>query len=152
MRRLGGRRPKAGIYRLVGLDDAGKLATLDRICGSDQTGTLYIGCEGKNFAIRSRLSKLVRSLREPRSRGGGYINNEEHNAGCACGSIESLSPRRLVGNCDINLGYVGYERHRHCDVEFDEAVFRGVAVGGQRNRATLSGGCLYLLGRFSIPM
>lgn len=28
----------------------------------------------------------------------------------------------------------------------------GVAVGGQRNRATLSGGYLYLLGRFSIPM
>ncbi len=67
-------------------------------------------------------------------------------------AIERFSPRRLVGNCDINLGYVGYERHRHCDVEFDEAVFRGVAVGGQRNRATLSSGCLYLLGRFSIPM
>lgn len=41
-----------------------------------------------------------------------------------CQSNSTLSPRRLVGNCDINLGYVGYERRRHCDVEFDEAVFR----------------------------
>jgi hypothetical protein len=58
--------PQAGIYRLIGLDDAGKPATLDRICGRDQTGTLYIGSEGKNFVgSGSRLSKLVRSLREP---------------------------------------------------------------------------------------
>jgi hypothetical protein len=41
-----------------------------------------------------------------------------------CQSNSTLSPRRVVGNCNINLGYVGYERRRHCDVEFDEAVFR----------------------------
>ncbi len=71
---------RRGVYRLIGLAEAGnsKPATIDRICGRDETGTLYVGCEGKNFAVRSRLSKLVRSLREPR-RGSAF--NSEHNAG-----------------------------------------------------------------------
>lgn len=68
-----------GIYRLIGLDDTGTAATLPRLCGSDRTGTLYIGMEGKTFSDRSRLTKLVRSLR-PR-RHGGLVYNEEHQAG-----------------------------------------------------------------------
>jgi hypothetical protein len=82
-------RPSAGVYRLIGLDGAGKPAILDRICGNDRTGTLYIGYEGKNFMIRSRLSKLVRSLREPRS----YTYNEEHNAGYRLRRHPMLSQR-----------------------------------------------------------
>jgi len=71
---------KRGVYRLVGLAESGKSkpAIIDRICGRDVTGTLYIGCEGKNFAVRSRLTKLVRSLREPRH---GSVYNAQHAAG-----------------------------------------------------------------------
>jgi hypothetical protein len=56
---------KRGVYRLAGLAESGKSkpAIIDRICGRDVTGTLYIGREGKNFAVRSRLTKLVRSLK-----------------------------------------------------------------------------------------
>jgi hypothetical protein len=71
---------KRGVYRLIGLAEAGnsKPAVIDRICGRDETGTLYIGCEGKNFAVQSRPSKLVRSLRAPRH---GNVFNNEHHAG-----------------------------------------------------------------------
>jgi len=71
---------RKGVYRLVGLAEAGvsKPAVIDRICGRDETGTLYIGAEGKNFAVRSRLTKLVRSLKEPRS---GNVFNSEHHVG-----------------------------------------------------------------------
>ena len=81
--------PGAGIYRLIGLDDVGKPAALNRLLGQDRTGTLYIGCEGKNFAVRSRLTKLVRSLREPK--GGRY--NQEHGAGYRLRSHLILSQR-----------------------------------------------------------
>jgi hypothetical protein len=99
-------RPKAGIYRLIGLDDAGAPAPLDRICGSDRTGTLYIGCEGKNFADRSRLSKLVRSLREPRSYLNGVrIYNDEHNAGSRLRRHPKLSERFPISNLAITWCY-----------------------------------------------
>ena len=68
---------KPGVYRLIGLDDSGKPAELDRLCGRDTTGTLYIGKEGKTFSNRSRLGRLVRSLRSPST--WGY--NQEHAAG-----------------------------------------------------------------------
>jgi hypothetical protein len=71
-----------GIYRLIGLDE-GKPASLHRICGTDETGTLYIGVGGKN--LRSRLSKLVRSLRAGR--------NEEHHAGARLRQHAQLSQR-----------------------------------------------------------
>jgi hypothetical protein len=99
-------KPKAGVYRLIGLNDAGKPASLDRICGNDRTGTLYIGCEGKNFAVRSRLSKLVRSLREPRGRGRGvHIYNEEHNAGSRLRRHPILSQRFPVSKLAITWCY-----------------------------------------------
>jgi hypothetical protein len=66
-----------GVYRLVALAEPGVStpAILDRICGRDQTGTLYIGCAD---ALGSRLSKLVRSLRRPKRE---WVTNREHNAG-----------------------------------------------------------------------
>jgi hypothetical protein len=68
-----------GVYRLIALGDAGAAANLQRMCGNDETGTLYIGMEGKTFSDRSRLTKLVRSLRPPRH--GGLVYNNEHHAG-----------------------------------------------------------------------
>jgi hypothetical protein len=71
-----------GVYRLIALDDTGAPATLQRMCGTDSTGTLYIGMEGRTFSDRSRLTKLVRSLRPPRGHGRGvFIHNREHHAG-----------------------------------------------------------------------
>jgi len=67
-----------GVYRLIALDENGGAATLERMCGRDATGTLYIGMEGKTFSERSRLTKLVRSLRPPRH---GVVYNNEHKAG-----------------------------------------------------------------------
>jgi hypothetical protein len=93
-------RPEAGIYRLIGLNDAGKPATLDRICGSDRTGTLYVGCEGKNFAVRNRLSKLVRSLRA-----GDGIYNDEHNAGARLRRHPKLSERFPISKLAITWCY-----------------------------------------------
>jgi hypothetical protein len=78
--------PGPGIYRLIGLDDANMPAVLNRLLGQDHTGTLYIGCEGKNFAVRSRLTKLVRSLRD-------YRYNDEHGAGYRLRSHPILSQR-----------------------------------------------------------
>jgi hypothetical protein len=78
--------PGPGIYRLIGLDDANMPAVLNRLLGQDHTGTLYIGCEGKNFAVRSRLTKLVRSLRD-------YRYNDEHRAGYRLRSHPILSQR-----------------------------------------------------------
>jgi hypothetical protein len=79
-----------GVYRLIGLDDNGRPAVLDRMCGLDETGTLYIGKEGKTFADRSRLTKLVRSLQVPRH---GPVYNSEHNAGYRLRSHSFLSAR-----------------------------------------------------------
>jgi hypothetical protein len=67
-----------GVYRLIALDDNGDAVTLERMCDRDRTGTLYIGKEGKTFSDRSRLSKLIRSLRPPRH---GGVYNDEHKAG-----------------------------------------------------------------------
>ena len=80
---------RPGIYRLIGLDEANKPAVLNRLLGQDHTGTLYIGCEGKNFAIRSRLTKLVRSCGDPKS----YRYNKEHEAGYRLRSHPILSQR-----------------------------------------------------------
>jgi hypothetical protein len=81
---------KPGIYRLIGLEDKGKPAVLDRMCDRDETGTLYIGKEGKTFAVRSRLTKLVRSLQAPRR---GPVYNSEHDAGRRLRSHSVLSAR-----------------------------------------------------------
>jgi hypothetical protein len=59
-----------GVYRLIGLADKGdtsKPATLNRVCGQDTTGTLYIG-EAKT--LNARLNQLQRTaLRRQRSHG-----------------------------------------------------------------------------------
>lgn len=56
-----------GVYRLIALEVAGDLqrpAKLNRLCGQDPTGTLYIG-EASNLS--SRLNQLRRSARKYRS-------------------------------------------------------------------------------------
>jgi hypothetical protein len=56
-------RAKPGVYRLVGLnEDEDKIvpAHINRICGVDTTGTLYLGCGSK---LRIRLQQLSRALR-----------------------------------------------------------------------------------------
>jgi hypothetical protein len=69
-------REEPGVYRLIGLAESGANipAILDRLCGQDETGTLYIGMEGQNLAVQSRLQKLIRSVREP----NGNQYNREH--------------------------------------------------------------------------
>jgi hypothetical protein len=72
-------RAAAGVYRLVGLTDdldATAPATLDRVCGRDQTGTLYIGHARR---LPNRLVPFVRSLKPPR--GQRHRLNSEHPAG-----------------------------------------------------------------------
>lgn len=50
-----------GVYRLIGLASDGDLrkpATLNRVCGQDESGTLYVGESG---ILNSRLNQLRRS-------------------------------------------------------------------------------------------
>ena len=56
----GGRR---GVYRLVALSNATSLtpAPLNRVCGTDETGTLYIG--GSDKPLKDRLGALVTTIR-----------------------------------------------------------------------------------------
>jgi hypothetical protein len=93
---------RSGVYRLIGLDDNGKPAALDRLCARDTTGTLYIGAEGKTFADRSRLTKLVRSLQPPRS---GRVYNDEHKAGRRLRSHPQLSERFPVQKLALTWSY-----------------------------------------------
>jgi hypothetical protein len=57
--------PRPGVYRLIGLSESTPVtpAVIDRVCGRDQTGTLYIGCENFNFKIRGRLAQMIQSVR-----------------------------------------------------------------------------------------
>jgi len=58
-----------GVYRLIALSLPGDLerpAMLNRVCGQDRTGTLYIG-EASNLS--QRLNQLRRSARTHRSEG-----------------------------------------------------------------------------------
>ena len=51
---------RPGVYRLIGLEVEGDLtrpATLNRVCGRDPTGTLYIGKAGR---LHQRLNQLRR--------------------------------------------------------------------------------------------
>ncbi len=51
-----------GVYRLVALASESELnppATLNRVCGQDRSGTLYIGC---TIRLSDRLNQLRRSL------------------------------------------------------------------------------------------
>jgi hypothetical protein len=53
-----------GVYRLVGLANPGinVPAKIDRVCGSDETGTLYIGRASSQRSLQLRLGTLFRTL------------------------------------------------------------------------------------------
>jgi hypothetical protein len=58
---------RCGVYRLVALEaprDLRKVATLNRVCGQDSTGTLYIG-EAGNLA--TRMNQMRRTAKPRRS-------------------------------------------------------------------------------------
>jgi hypothetical protein len=91
---------KSGVYRLVGLAEPGvnQPAILERVCGRDYSGTLYIGCAD---LIGYRLSQLVRSLREPR----GCVYNTEHNAGALLRRNSLLSMRFPTSRLAVAWSY-----------------------------------------------
>jgi hypothetical protein len=68
---------RGGCYRLIALADIGTVtpAIINRVCGSDETGTLYIGRGGWRSTVRFRLQQLVRSLTRWR------VGDGEHGAG-----------------------------------------------------------------------
>ena len=60
---------RGGVYRLIALAPAGDSigpAILNRVCGQDATGTLYIGEAG---TLSARLNQVRRSFRRERSHG-----------------------------------------------------------------------------------
>jgi hypothetical protein len=57
--------------------ETGTPMIINRVCGQDQTGTLYIGLARRS--VRFRLQQLMRSLREPRQ----FRSHKEHDAGRA---------------------------------------------------------------------
>jgi hypothetical protein len=80
-----------GVYRLVALESNGKLtapASLNRLCGQDPTGTLYIGCASR---LHSRLNQVRRSVRAYRAEGS-------HGAVAALRALPgvSLPPTKLA--------------------------------------------------------
>jgi hypothetical protein len=89
-------RSGSGIYRLVGLDGAGKPANLDRAGGRDKTGTLYIGC----FSDRSRILGLDRSLRPSHRPYRGY--SDDHPAPPRLGAHSVLSKRFPLSRLALN--------------------------------------------------
>jgi hypothetical protein len=52
---------RPGVYRLVALDANGNPMPLNRVCGTDETGTLYIGAS--NRPLLNRLGSLVKTNR-----------------------------------------------------------------------------------------
>ena len=65
---------RPGVYRLVGLqDDPASLqpALLNRACGQDEFGTLYIGAATRS--LQSRLAQLVAQHLPPPSKGRGHV-------------------------------------------------------------------------------
>lgn len=48
---------KPGVYRLIAIDEYGKPARLPRVCGTDESGTLYIGAS--SHPLLNRLGSLV---------------------------------------------------------------------------------------------
>lgn len=62
---------RPGLYRLIGLTDATvpTPAMLQRVCGPDLLGTIYIGSAGN---LRPRVGALVMQHDHERFRGGGH--------------------------------------------------------------------------------
>jgi hypothetical protein len=88
-----------GVYRLIGLaadDDVTKPATLNRVCGQDTTGTLYIGHAGR---LNERLNQLRRSLLSRHENSHGAIG--------ALLSVTELASRFPPNRLAISLLYTG---------------------------------------------
>lgn len=52
---------RKGVYRLIALDENGKPKPLNRVCGTDESGTLYIGAT--DHELKNRLGSLVKTFR-----------------------------------------------------------------------------------------
>jgi hypothetical protein len=52
---------KTGVYRLIALGENGEPIPLNRVCGTDATGTLYIGATDR--PLLNRLGSLVKTHR-----------------------------------------------------------------------------------------
>ena len=50
---------RSGVYRLIALDASGNVMPLNRVCGTDETGTLYIGESDR--PLLNRLGSLVKT-------------------------------------------------------------------------------------------
>ena len=63
-----------GIYRLVALQDGLLLqpAVLNRVCGADELGTIYIGAATRS--LQSRLGQLVAQHSPERFKGGAHVS------------------------------------------------------------------------------
>ena len=99
VRLLGQTTPHAVAVRCVLWREKGNYcwhANLDRVCGRDETGTLYIGCAAP---LRSRLGQLIRSLVNP--------HNEEHPVGFIR-RHELLSERFPLDRLAVRWLYVDY--------------------------------------------
>jgi hypothetical protein len=89
-------KPRSGVYRLVAVGDIKSMLpmTINRVCGQDQTGTLYIGV-AHNGTVRLRLQQLVRSLHETRR----FRYPKEHGAGIMIGrspQLKQMFPRECL--------------------------------------------------------
>jgi hypothetical protein len=88
----------SGVYRLVALGPEGDLArplALNRICGTDLSGTLYIGQAAR---LNERLNQLQRSMRHHRP-------ERSHNAANMLRSIPLL--KALTDKYALALLYTG---------------------------------------------
>ena len=77
-------RRSPGVYRLVALADSAKNnpQPISRLCGTDQTGTLYVGMEGVCFDSKGRFGQLIRSARDVHHGRRLFKRyNDEHYAG-----------------------------------------------------------------------
>ena len=100
-----------GVYRLVALGPEGDFAkplTLNRVCGQDITGTLYIG---RAAWLNERLNGLRRSLRVHRP-------EYSHRAAHMLRSIPSLNA--LAGKLAVALLFTGKET-RSVEINLIEA-------------------------------
>ncbi len=90
-------RAKAGVYRLIALADVEQRTpmVINRVCGCDETGTLYIGVAART--LRLRLQQLMRSLRPPAA--FRFRRKPEHHVGDRIRSnrlLEKMLPRECL--------------------------------------------------------
>lgn len=85
---------RGGVYRLVAMADVKTMTpmVINRVCGRDQTGTLYIGYA--DTSVSFRLQQLMRSLRAR----DGFVSSE-HGAGKMLGrspQLKEMFPRECL--------------------------------------------------------